>query len=158
LAKKGTGEQARRENTCDFRDLEECAISPVPFKGRMSRARASLGMRAKKSLKSETWWRADSHTKPRAPIHSSGCSLDSLADHPSAKHESAIRKVPSTPSNNGVTMVSASGTRAMLITAIVSNGQCVIGHGLAATELATFDAESLWSSADCWSCIPFFWS
>jgi hypothetical protein len=48
MAKKGTGDQARRENTCDFSDLEEFAISPVPFKGRMSRTRASLGMRAKK--------------------------------------------------------------------------------------------------------------
>ena len=47
MAKKGTGNQARRENTCDFSDLEEFAISPVPFKGRMFHTRV-LGHESKK--------------------------------------------------------------------------------------------------------------
>jgi hypothetical protein len=34
MAKKGTGDPARRENTCNFRDLEEFAISPVPPQGK----------------------------------------------------------------------------------------------------------------------------
>ena len=67
MVKKGTGDPARRENTCDFSDLEEFAISPVPFKGRMSRTRASFGTKAKESLKSETRWRGDRPYEPPSP-------------------------------------------------------------------------------------------